>query len=281
MAKVTVKEERVLYNGSVNITFYPISHKYKLEGEKTFLTSVTGATGIIDKSNFLIPWAVGLAGTHIKTYLENMQSDSGFTIEELMPVVDEALNRHNIVKEKAGDVGTRVHNYAQDFAKAVLSKADLPDIKEKEEEEDEEDYNKYVNGVNAFLTWYNKEDVIFLEAERMVYSKKHKYVGIPDIIAIVNGELLVLDYKTSKSIYTNYRYQLSAYKEAINEEKRFEIVGYCVLHFNKETGDFTALKVINKKEMKADYKTFLSCLNIKEREKELARLARATNKLNK
>lgn len=109
-------ETKTLYNGEVEITFYPDSHRYRLTGEKSYLTSVTAITGIIDKSRVLIPWAVGLTGSFLRQYLEEHQGEQ-MTSEELFPVIDEALRQHEIKKEQAADAGSQVHDIAQQMEK--------------------------------------------------------------------------------------------------------------------------------------------------------------------
>lgn len=50
--------------------------------------------------------------------------------------------------------------------------------------------------------------------ELTVFSTKHGYAGTTDMIADVGGELWVLDFKTSKSVYYEYHLQTAAYKHA-------------------------------------------------------------------
>jgi hypothetical protein len=59
----TNKVLKSVYNGEVSIEFFPDSHRYRKIGERSYLISVTTATGIIDKSRPLILWALGLAGS--------------------------------------------------------------------------------------------------------------------------------------------------------------------------------------------------------------------------
>lgn len=72
-----------------------------------------------------------------------------------------------------------------------------------------------INGVMEFL--YDEEPQIYW-SESTVYSRKHGYAGTPDVLAKmrVGGTLkpVVIDIKTSKSIYDEVALQLSAYANA-------------------------------------------------------------------
>ncbi|KKK59783.1 hypothetical protein LCGC14_3030930, partial [marine sediment metagenome] len=116
-AKKTETKDISLYKGAVDIIFYPNSHRYKLKGLKTWLVSVTAATGVINKPA-LVPWAVKLAGTHIRQYLEKSKTNK-FTKEELDPIIEEALNKHIKVKEEAAGFGSKVHEWAEKYTNSV------------------------------------------------------------------------------------------------------------------------------------------------------------------
>ena len=254
---MTNKIERSLYNTEINITFYPDSHRYKLLGEKDYLVSVTSATGIIDKSRFLIPWAINLAKSYLLKYLETNKS---VTAEELYPIIDEACAQHTIKKEEAADIGSQIHAWIESFANSKITNANCPELPEDSDE-------RVTAGISAFLSWYNENKVIFLESERLIYSKKYKYVGLTDAVAKVNGELFIIDYKSGKSIYPEYAYQLSAYQQAYEEETGKHCLGNMVLHFDKENAEFTVKKYIDLEENCHNFETFLACLKIKKMEK--------------
>jgi hypothetical protein len=258
MANIITKQ---LYQGEVVIDFYPDSHRYKLAGQKTYLTSVTAITGIIDKSRVLIPWAVNLAGTHLRQYLENA-SGNQFTSEELLPVIEEACKQHQVKKEEAAGIGSLVHKFAEEFARAKLGQGEYPSV----EHEDE----RVVAGISAFLEWYNTNQVKFLEVERMLYSRQHGYVGLTDVIAEVNGRKLIMDYKTAKGVYSEHFYQLSGYWGAFEEETGVKLDGAAVLHFNKETGALDVIE-ISREDHEKNLPIFLACFQIKQREKEMSK----------
>jgi hypothetical protein len=71
-------------------------------------------------------------------------------------------------------------------------------------------------------------------------SEVYQFGGTPDAIGRVNGELCLLDWKTSNSVYSDYLLQLAAYRvlwEEINPDRPL-MGGFHLLRFSKEHGDF-------------------------------------------
>lgn len=255
----TKKRVEKLYNGEVTIIFYPDSHRYKLEDEKTYLVSATGATGILDKSQALIPWACNLMGEYILGYIENTDH---LDRDELTKIVGEGKKQHTVKKEEAGNIGNAVHEWIELFVASKMNNTKPPD-----EPEDE----KVANGVNAFLDWYLSNDVVFHASERLLYSRKHQYVGLTDFIATINGKRVVGDWKTSKRVYDEHRLQLSGYWGAIEEEEGVALDGGLILHCDKETGEFGIVE-ISKEEHLLHYPVFISCLHVKEWKKKMDKI---------
>ena len=250
------KISQSLYGGEVAIDFYPASHRYKKDGE--FLISATAITGVIDKSGVLIPWALRL----VREYMDRFFLDKtkiAYSEDEIKSELEQALIQHQVKKDAACDIGTMVHKFADDFTKAKKEKTALPDVSEMPE--------GAINGINAFLDWYNGNDIHIIHAEKLLYSKKHNYVGITDAIAEVNGENLIIDYKTSKAIYPEHKYQISGYWYAYEEENGNHIDGALLLHFDKETGELGQVKM-DREELKKAHEVFLACRTVKRDQKE-------------
>lgn len=269
--KVTNKKSVSLYGGAVNVDFYPESHRYKIPTEKTYLISATAMTGILDKSTFLLPWALGCAKSHLLTYLEGKEK---LTPEELYPIIDEAISESSRKKEEAGDVGSQIHDWCEMFAQSKIDGTEEPAITEDMDE-------RVLNGISGFLDFYNSHDVKFLESERLTYSMIHGWCGITDLVAIVDGVKTVLDYKTGKYIYDEQYFQLGQYWMSLDEE--FEhmrnngikegntdpIQQGMILHFSKEDGKFT-LGLLTPEDQMQNVPVIKALFTIKKRLKELA-----------
>lgn len=71
----------------------------------------------------------------------------------------------------------------------------------------------------SFHNWFHefKPDVKTIKTEHVIGSKKYKYGGTLDLACVKDGELWIVDFKTSAGIYTNYERQIVAYKQAYEE----------------------------------------------------------------
>lgn len=212
MSEKTPAIEKSLYGGKVAIKFFPDSHIYYVDGKR--VGSVTGAIGIIDKSRALVPWAVGLCGDFLVPFIGKELT------EEL---IDQALDQHTIKKAEASNIGTTTHDWIEQFVKG--EDPDMPEDK------------NVLKAVTGFLQWVEEHDVKFLEAEKLVYSKKHKYVGLMDATATLNGKKkkFVIDYKVSNGLYPGVAYQTAAYMMADQEESGIEYEGRWAIRLSKET----------------------------------------------
>ena len=77
------------------------------------------------------------------------------------------------------------------------------------------------------------------KTECEVVSVAHGYAGRFDAIATINGHRYLVDFKTSKGIWDEYKYQLCAYMQAYNETEADKIENIAILHLDKETGEPT------------------------------------------
>lgn len=204
--------EKTLYKGKVTIKFFPDSHIYYVDGKR--VGSVTGCINIIDKSQALIPWAVETCGDFLATHIGT---------EITRELIDEAMGQHEIKKAAAANIGTAAHAWMEEFVKG-------------ENPEMPEDKN-VLQAVNGFLSWVEEHKIKFLEAEKLLYSKKHKYVGLMDATATMEGskKKYVIDYKVSNGLYPGVAYQTAAYMAADQEESGIKYAGRWAIRLSKET----------------------------------------------
>ena len=201
---MTEKIEKSMYNGEVNITFYPVSHQYKKDWE--VILSVSTICGVVDKSAQLINRATNLA----KDYLVDLNTRN----PELCRITNEdilkACQLHKEKKDKAADIWTMAHNWAEQYIKTgEISFPEDPQV---------------AQAVSWFLDWVKQHNVTFELSEKMVYSKKHNYVWICDAIGVIDWKRYLIDFKTSNYIYLlAYGMQTSWYLKAYEEELNYGI----------------------------------------------------------
>lgn len=253
MAETIISEH---YNGDVKIVFYPNSHRYRLDTEKTYLNGVTTALGIIDKSAPLLIWAERLTQKFLQNAVDNQ-----LEIDEY--VIAEAINQRNIKLESAGNSGSLVHEWVEAYIKGQN-----PDVPADE---------SVRNGVLGFLRWVKEDDVKFIISEKVVYSKTYGYVGTMDVIFTLGKEdhkiLHAGDFKTGSGIYFPYALQASAYQHAYTEEFGTKFGSKFILRFAKEdkfdkegnlieaAGTFQS-KEFHEDEHEDHFNAFISSLNL-------------------
>lgn len=214
---MTNKVNITLYE-DINITFYPDSHQYKIDGVR--IPSVSSVIGVLDKPR--MAWWIM---SEVKKKLSSMVWTT-ITQDNIKDIYTAHLQK----SQEALDIGTEVHNWCEQYA--LGNQLPMPDD------------DNVCNGVMAFLERVNTHNVEFLENEKIVYSKEHNYIGTFDALAIVDDKKTIIDFKTSKRFYpVDQGMQLCAYKQAYEEEYNENIENVIVLHLDKMTGDFGSYNI--------------------------------------
>ena len=227
---------------------------------------------------------------------ESLKSIQGIKPKDFLAKLDDASKAHNKKKKEAAETGTDVHNWCEKWIKYHINERYLqhggdentlphPEIEYQVLPEMPKDEIRR-NGVSAFLGWVKHYDVVFLASEKKVYSKNHKYVGTMDAVAIINGELAVVDFKTSNHLVDEYRFQVTAYLKAEEEEHEYmgiDLYGmnknkfdcYWLVRVGKDTkkdkdgNEYVEFEVQRYNEPEEDYKAFLGALAVHNRMKTL------------
>jgi len=137
---------------------------------------------------------------------------------------------------KAADIGTNVHELAQSFIEG----------KEYAIPKDNDVVHKCFS---KFLLWWESFQPINLDVifcEQSFTSKLYEYGGTADLLVKKDDEYILVDFKTSKSIYPDYLIQGSAYRQMIEEKYDYKISKFIVARFGKDSDEFEA------KEFKTD-----------------------------
>ena len=206
--------------------------------------SVTGQLDIIGggKTHGLMWWAKRLALAELLKLLEEEHRIKGHTLEEFTPdMVNMILEKKDIPvlwidqcfkmaikkdKEKlkeAGNVGTRVHLAIDGWIMGAPPEVMDEDVK---------------IAYNSFMDFVFKEDIKFVQGDTPVMSLKYKYGGRLDAIAVIKGELVLLDWKTGNAIRDDAACQTAAYNMAMEETLGIKAKRAIVCRFDKETEGF-------------------------------------------
>ena len=92
----------------------------------------------------------------------------------------------------------------------------------------------------SYEKWAETSTLEFYEQELQMVSEELQFGGCPDAIGYIDGELSMIDFKTSRSVYVDYMIQVAAYAILWDENHPNEPItgGYHLLRFSKTGGDF-------------------------------------------
>ena len=201
---------------------------YELNGIQ--YPSVTTITGILDKPA-LLQWASNCAVDFVREHLSEMYDPTNAHKAE--DILTQASKAYTVKRDTAADAGTQCHHAIQMY---IAGMDPYPSLQCEEAK----------NGFQAFLSWEEKNHVEWLESEVEVFSVEHGYAGRFDAIARINGHVYLIDFKTSKGVWDEQKWQVCAYRQAYNEglaEGQPSIENLAILHLNKETAEPTFVPV--------------------------------------
>lgn len=172
--------------------------RYKLK-DGTLVPGVTTCLGIMAKPA-LIPWAnkLGLQGIEVGKYVD--------VLAEIGTVAHEMVLCHH----KGIDFDPT--GYADD----VIDKAE--------------------NALISYFNWEKNHTVEPVLTEAAMVSEQWGFGGTVDLLCRLDGELTLVDYKTSKGIFPEHIYQLAAY-ETLLKENGYHIDGRRVLRIGRDESE--------------------------------------------
>lgn len=237
-----------MYDGLVRLEFDEKTHRYTIyDGEKKVKApSVTTILGVIDKSGPLIPWAINQT---VNFYRAAFLPDTSYPTVVLDTIHEQAKRAARNVKEEAADIGTQAHNWLETYFKNGFVPQPLPE------------HPKVLNCVNAALAWLKEHDVRPIFNERRIYSRRYQYSGTLDMLALVDGVLTIVDWKSSRGLYKEFFLQTAAYSAAYTEETGTKIEQRILIRLGKDDGEFEP-HALPKGQQAKDFKAFKAALTI-------------------
>lgn len=157
-----------------------VRRRYRLE-DGTAVPGVTTVTGLLSKPS-LVRWANKLG-------LEGIDS--------------------SLVTEQSARIGTLTHAMIR---ASLLGEAFDPELADPGELRQAED------AFRCFLRWREGHSLRPVLCEASLVSSELRYGGTPDCYCILDGEPVLLDFKTGKRIYDEYFVQLAAYARLLREQ---------------------------------------------------------------
>jgi hypothetical protein len=257
------KQEFSLYNGEVVLSFAEKSHRYKVSdrGSKPeHCPSVTTILNVLAKPA-LVEWGVKCACNYVEDNLRLLFAGESFSVEQIFKVVQDARTAHDRTRQEAADIGTEAHDWLRDYWRAIIRKTDIPQMPEP---------GPINNCVTAVRDWISQHKVVPVAIEIPMYSRILKICGRSDFIGLVDDELSVLDYKSSKFLYPECPLQMTPYGKMYHEEYGQLPETRWGIRMDKLTGDFED-KRYPPATFEPDWDTFLAVFKIYDRLKHLRR----------
>jgi PD-(D/E)XK nuclease superfamily len=155
------------------------------------------------------------------------------------------------VRDKAADIGTIAH---------ALIEADIKGVTLDKSDYAPSSLDKAETAYLAWLDWKKNFELETVASEVQLASEKFGYGGTLDWIARRDGHIWLVDFKSSKGIYDEMRYQLAAYQVLWNENNPDKPIAHChIVKIGKEDGAFEHHKF---EDLTKEFEIFRHCLAI-------------------
>ena len=236
-----------LYGGEVELDFNEKKHVYTVTDGAAIdekVVSVTGITGIVDKSGPLMWWGIGECLKFIKDQLPDFEEMDEVQTDQFF---HDAHRAHLRSSKTAANIGTMAHQWIEDHLagkKPPMPKNPL-----------------LLSTVTSWLEWVEDHPLTSYETEFKVYSRENGYAGTCDYDGIVGIERCIVDWKTGKAVYPEHALQTAAYQLAREEELDVTYDARWVVVLPKEGGKVVA-KRFGPEKYEQHCKGFLGALDL-------------------
>jgi len=122
------------------------------------------------------------------------------------------------------------------------------------------------NAVLSFLEWAKHKEISPLIVEEPMVSEEYRFGGTLDCLASINGELTLLDIKTSAAIFPEMLVQVAAYRQLVIERGHtpHKLI---ILRVGRTADEGFEERLVNHVDKR--WEMFLHCLAIYNLQKEL------------
>lgn len=178
----------------MGLEFREKSHRYRLDGRP-----VPGVTTLIGKGlpkPGLPYWAARVVAEYVEANFDQVRAD--YSRMSRGEFIGGLKGRPWAERDAAAVRGTRVHAFGERVAHGEA--VDVPEA--------------LVPMVSGYADWLDEHSVEPILTETMLANRAQWYAGTTDLVARVDGRVMLLDLKTSRSIHGSYALQCAAYAHA-------------------------------------------------------------------
>lgn len=128
-------------------------------------------------------------------------------------LADKGWDEAEALKIAAGEKGSKVHQATQLLESGEEMRMDVKMKNPKTLGEEEISVEEW-EAILSYSRWFNAAKPEVLAVELTIFNEKHGYAGTIDRIIRIDGQVWVIDLKTSKSIWEEQILQVSSYSNA-------------------------------------------------------------------
>lgn len=215
-------------------------HHYRHRDTGVVVDSVT--TQIILKAEHLVPWAAEIA---VRDFLKNLQFYDPNNPEQTNRMIEQAKYAFRGVRDDAGNIGTQSHDVFEDYINKWIETGSRPkDITALIPPDRDPRVYATTRSVEKFFNRYEGE-IIPIAAELLVGDPAAKTAGTLDLLVLWNGDLWLLDWKTSNSpAHDDYAIQVATYKRLFEKMTGLHIEGASIIGVSKSYDKPTLLDIV-------------------------------------
>ena len=172
----------------------------------------------------------------------------------------------NKIRDVAAEIGTLAHALIEEYLGLTYETVEPKPVDR--DEYTKADLKKANKSFQAYMEWEGKQEIEVLKSELQLPHPYLMYGGTIDMIATLDGELTLVDFKTGKNVYNDHVIQVAAYRRLMIDQDSYQEGGYptdapaIILHISKESGRFTAHD-FTAKDLFAPWLVFQHCLEIR------------------
>ncbi len=121
-----------------------------------------------------------------------------------------------------------------------------------------DEVDKAESCLEKYLRWEKEHPISPVMIEEPLVSELFRYGGTPDLLAELDGNFVLIDFKTGGGIYESYFYQLAAYRQLLTEQG-WPVTNAWILRISPDDDNFeVAIRI----DLDRDWQIFQHCLEI-------------------
>lgn len=153
------------------------------------------------------------------------------------------------IRDTRSFIGTLAH-YRLASKMAVKYGLPMPELQIQKPREFDSNITQILNSIaKKCEEWIELFNPIALKVEHVVINRELCYAGTIDLLARIQGQLFLIDFKTSKGVYSEHLAQVAAYI------KCFQVpLQAAILRINEESAEF---KMLEQSELERGFDLFL------------------------